>query len=110
MSLYLRAYRSSAEHDKHVKIAEMCRANDVSLPRETAAYFGDDSEGVSANLSQDEVDELLQVGEVYVYDGDDVVRGNMPAALLDVEMQLGFEIDVASIPKGATRLRVFWSF
>jgi hypothetical protein len=110
MSLSLIAYRSSAEHDKHVRIVEFCRANGVSLPRETAAYFGDASEGIDPNNLNIEIDDLLRCGEVLLDDGDDRPRGTIQSARIDEEMSVGFELAVSAIPKGATRLRVCWRY
>lgn len=110
MSLSLIAYRSSAEHDKHVRIVEFCRANEVSLPRETAAYFGDDSDGVDLRNLDIDVDDLLRAGEVLLDDGDDTPCGTIQAARVDEEMTVGFELAVSAIPEGATRLRVCWRY
>ena len=109
MTLYLTAYRSSAEHEKHLKIVEMCRQCSVSLPRETAAYFGDDSDGVDPRELED-TDERLRVAFVQLSDGEDRPRGTLEATAINEEMIVGFEIAVDDLPKDAKRLRIVWHY
>ena len=86
---------SKTEHDSHVKVLQFCREQKVSLPVETAAYFGDESEGIDPNcISDNEVEELLETDIKCCVTKD-----------TSVEMQERWEIDVSKIPRGVTRIR-----
>lgn len=62
MFTHVRGYKSSEEHEKHMRVLKFCREERVTLPRETAAYLGNDSEGISADSwTDDELDEKLEI-------------------------------------------------
>jgi len=93
MSTYVQAFKSSAEHDKHVKILKFCRKQKVSLPKETAAYFGNDSEGIDPDdIYDEEIEELLRV--------DIEVREFSPHESADA-----YEINVKDLPPEVERIR-----
>jgi hypothetical protein len=99
MSTHITAYKDPSEHDKHVKVLEVCREAGVSVPRETAAYFGDDSEGISPEAwSHYEIEERLEtsLGSAVSEWGDDY--------------RSGYEIDVDALPKDVKKIRFYNSY
>lgn len=93
--LEVKGFRSSAEHDKHIEILEFCRQKGVSLPRETAAYFGDGSEDIDPrNIEPETIEDLLKV--------------DIGAAVSDYderEMVEGYVLDVRRLPPDVTTVR-----
>lgn len=99
MSTHIVGFKDRTEHDKHLRVLEVCREAGVSVPRETAAYLGDDSEGISPDAwSEYEIEERLQTGL-----GACVSNFNR-------EMEEGFEIDVDSIPSDVKVIRIYNSY
>lgn len=95
MNTRIQAFKSSDEHDKHVRVLEFCRVEGVTVPIETAAYFGDDTEGTDPNEYYDiEIEEMLKVDL-----GACLTRDN------SVEMENRWEIDVSKIPPGVAIIR-----
>lgn len=77
----------------------MCREAGVSLPVETAAYFGNDSDGVSPDAWDDyEIEERLQTSL-----GACVREYN-------AEMMQGYEIVVDKIPDDVKVIRIYNSY
>lgn len=88
MSSHVVGLRDRAEHDKHLKVRDVCREANVSLPRETAEYFGEAGDGFKAeDFSEEEIEARLEVPldcctEKYCAeyrDGFDVVVDNIPS-------------------------------
>jgi hypothetical protein len=99
MSTHIVAFKDRKEHDKHLRIRQMCIEEGVSLPRETAAYFGDDSEGIDPNAwNEYELEERLETSL-----GGCVSKWGR-------EMEDGFEIDVDYIPKDVKKIRFYNSY
>lgn len=99
MSTHIVGFRNRVDHDKHLAVRDVCRDAGVSLPRETAAYFGDDSEGVDADAWGDsEIEERLQTS-----------LGPCATKWFG-EMKDGFEIDVDLIPKDVKTIRIYNSY
>jgi len=93
MSTHIQAFipDTDAEFQKHKKILLMCSENDVSLPKETAEYFGSDS-----------ADEYLLDEKLEIELKEDVHYKNW----FDESSQ-GFEVDLTKLPKGVTKLRFY---
>ena len=82
------------EFQKHKKILLMCKEAEVSLPKETAEYFGDDSPE-EYNLDEKLEINLIEGTHYEEWEGD---------------MQQGFEVDLSKLPKGVTKLRFYNSW
>jgi hypothetical protein len=107
-TVYVEAYRTSEEHKKHVEVLAFCRERGVSLPRETAAYFGDDADGIDPEaFSVEDVEERLRLGSVRIGDGDVRPFGNISAAPVDREMCVGVEISLQNLPPDTKWLRCY---
>jgi len=99
MSTHIVGFKDRTEHDKHLRVLEVCKDAGVSVPRETAAYLGDDSEGVDPNAWDEyEIEEALQTSL-----GACVREFNR-------EMEQGYEIVVDSIPDDVKVIRVYNSY
>ncbi len=96
MSTHIEAFMPDTDADfiKHKNVLLACREAGVSLPKETAGYFGSD------DTSNETLDERLivplQLSLDYVnYSEDD---------------RHGFEVDLTRLPKGVTKLRFYNSW
>lgn len=96
MSTHIEAFTPDTDLDfqKHKKILLMCMENEVSLPKETAKYFGDDTpyhhlldEKLAINLKE----------SVHYTEWSD-------------ETRQGFEVDLTKLPKGVTKIRFYNSW
>lgn len=82
------------EYLKHKEILEVCAKNEVTLPKETAEYFGE--EYPQRYLLDEKLAVILNEGihyTKYSADGSD-----------------GFEVDLTKLPKGVTKLRFYNSW
>lgn len=96
MSTHIQAFipDTDAEFKKHKKILLMCLENEVSLPKETAEYFGSDS------------------ADLYLLDGKlsiELVK-NIHYIEYREDMIDGFEVDLSKLPSGVSKLRFFNSY
>lgn len=93
MSTHIIAYipDTDPEYQMHKEVLQVCAKNEVSLPIETAAYFGDSSPQLYL------LDEKLEV---------DLVKGIHFKEWSDESSQ-GFEVDLTQLPKGVTKLRFY---
>jgi len=85
---------SDKEYQKHKKILLMCLENDVSLPKETAQYFG--SEDAYESLLDEKLEIELEEDVHYTKWCD--------------EYRSGFEVDLSKLPKGVNKLRFYNSW
>lgn len=96
MSTHISGFVSDTnpEYQKHKKVLLFCEEQGVSLPKETAEYFGSDS----ADLYL--LDEKLSIELVknihYVEYREDMVEG--------------FEVDLSKLPSGVSKLRFYNSY
>jgi hypothetical protein len=93
MSRHIQAFipETDEEFKKHKKILLMCLEHKVSLPKETAEYFG------SNDAEEYLLDEKLQIElekDVHYKEWSD-------------ESCEGFEVDLSKLPKEVTILRFF---
>lgn len=96
MSTHIQAFipDQDAEYKRHKIVLLVCSDAKVSLPEETAQYFG--SKVADKALLEEKLQIMLTKGEHYVdYDED---------------MCQGFEVDLTKLPKGVTKLRFFNSY
>lgn len=93
MSTHIQAFipDTDAEFKKHKKILLMCLENEVSLPKETAEYFG--SEDANEYLLDEKLEIELEEDVHYKNWSDEYCSG--------------FEVDLLKLPKGVTKLRFF---
>jgi hypothetical protein len=95
----IKAFMSCDEHERHVRIMKMCKEEKVSLPRETATYFGDDSDDINPNCIEESIiEEKLEV---------DISRAVFE---YKEEMIDGFEVLMKHIPKHVVRIRFYVSY
>ena len=82
----VQGYRSADEiYQKHERVLQVCKENGVSLPAETAEYFG-----VSPNNVN--FDPILGL------------KTEVPYKTVDVNQSTGVEIMVFDIPEGVTKI------
>jgi len=93
MSTHIEAFipDTDSEYIKHKEILEVCAKNEVTLPKETAEYFGDDFP--QRYLLDEKLSVALKEGEHYNNWSD--------------ESSEGFELDLTKLPKGVTKLRFY---
>lgn len=107
MSTHVCGLKDNAEHEKHVTVWEFCMQQKVSLPKETAEYFGWESheaEGIDPKQMNDgEIEEMLEVSE------RDLISHGCLKEWGD-DSRTGFELDVSKIPKDVTRIGFFNSY
>lgn len=93
LSTHLSAYipDTDPEFQKHKKVLLACREADVSLPVETAAYFGEDSP------------------ELYLLDQKLKLELIKDEHYKEIEKHShnGFEIYIDKLPKAVTRIKVY---
>jgi hypothetical protein len=77
------------EFQKHKKILLLCIESDVSLPKETAGYFGSDEPYFSL------IDERLSVS----------LKDGVHYREYQNDSCSGYEVDLKSLPEGVTKLR-----
>ena len=80
---------TDVDYQKHKKILLACMEADVSLPKETAIYFGEDYP--TNYLLEQKLSVKLKQG-VHYKDWSN-------------ETSEGFEVDLLELPKGVTKLR-----
>ena len=88
MSTSVKGFRSpeDSEHQKHVKVLQFCKDMGVSLPEETAEYFGDD----------------IRIDRI---DPDDLLVVEIPFHKVDVDDGYNYEVILSEIPKGINKIR-----
>ena len=88
MSTYVKGYRSpdDAEHQKHLKVLQVCREVGVSLPEETSDYF----DGIKPEYI--DPDSTLEV--------DILVHNVHPDS-----DTVGYEVILSEIPQGVHKIR-----
>lgn len=93
MSTHIKAFipDTDADFQKHKKILIFCIENEVSLPKETSAYFG--SEDAGEYMLDEKLSVDLKEGQHYRYWSD--------------ESSQGFEVDLPKLPKGVYKLRFY---
>ena len=98
MSTHIRAFMpdTDPEFNKHKKLALACDDANVSLPKETAEYFGCDVDDFYSDL----IEEKLEI---------DLIKDEHFVIYTDI-MSEGYEVDLTRIPKGVTKLRFYNSY
>lgn len=96
MSTHIRAFTpdNDPDYQKHKKILLFCMESEVSLPPETAAYFG--SNKPNHYLLDQRIEMDLKEDVHYTPWSDDSCQG--------------FEVDLTKLPKGVTKLRFYNSW
>lgn len=94
MSTHIKAFipDTDPEYQKHKFIVEACLDADVSLPKETSAYFGGYGRP-GTHMLEEKLEIELKEGEHYVDWSD--------------ESSQGFEVDLTKLPPGVTKLRFY---
>jgi len=92
MSSHLKAFipDNDPTYQKHLRILTMCKKENVSLPKETADYFG----------TCDEPEEKLQF----------ILKRDDHYTKWQDEMREGFEVDLTKLPKEVTKIRFYNSY
>lgn len=93
MSTHIQGFIPDTDTDfkKHKKILLFCMEENVSLPKETAEYFGSDD--AEEYLIEEKLEIKLEEGVHYKEWMEDSSKG--------------FEVDLTRLPKGVTKLRFF---
>lgn len=96
MSTHIKAFipDTDSEYQRHKKVLVACVECDVSLPKETAEYFGNDI----GNLSL--LDDKLEF---------DIKNSNCLSEWSDYNSG-GYEIDITKLPLGVTKIRFYNSW
>jgi hypothetical protein len=91
MSTHIRAFIPDTDKDyqRHKNVLWVCKSNKVSLPKETADYFG--STSPEENLLEEKLEIELEEETHYS-------KYNAPEAE-------GIEIELDKLPKGVTKIR-----
>lgn len=95
MSTHIKAFipDTDPEYQKHKKVLDVCREQDVYLPKQTAQYFGSE---VPYGGMQEEKLEAELIENVHYTNYSDLKEGNQ-----------GFEVDLTKLPHGVTKLRFY---
>lgn len=96
MSKYIKAFIPDTDetYQKQKKVLLACMEAGVELPKETAKYFG--SEFPEMELLEEKLSVKLKYGTHYTEFSQDMTEG--------------YEVDLASLPKGVTKLKFCISF
>ena len=96
MSTHIEAFIPDTDPDyqRHKKVLLACADADVSLPKETADYFGE--EGPEEYLLDEKLEQELKEGVHY--------------SKWHKNSSAGFEVDLTKLPKGVTKLRFYNSW
>lgn len=96
MSTHITAFipDSDPTYQKHLAVFKACQNADVSLPKETADYFG--SNEPYYGLEEEKLEFKLEKGIHYKE--------------WSAEMCQGFEIDINKIPKEVSKIRFYNSY
>ena len=91
MSTHIKAFIPDTDetYKKHSKVLIACNEADIELPKATADYFGSEYADLELLDSKLEVD--LKLGKHYTE--------------YNAEMTEGFEVELADLPKGVTKIR-----
>jgi hypothetical protein len=85
---------TDAEFQRHKKVLLVCAEANVTLPPETAKYFG--SKYSDESLLDEKLNVMLEDGVHYTQYRDSGCSG--------------FEVDLTRLPKGVTKLRFYNSY
>jgi hypothetical protein len=98
MSTHIKAFipDTDPEYQKHKKVAQTCIEAGVSLPEETAKYFNCTPNTYWDGIIEQKLETRLKLGEHYTEYRADMCEG--------------FEIDLAKLPEGVTRIRFYNSY
>ena len=77
-------------YKKHLAVLKACHYANVSLPKETAEYFGDDSP------------------ELYL--AEEKLEVEIPVSKWEDPSSSGFELNVSDIPEGVVKIRFYNSW
>jgi hypothetical protein len=93
MSTDIKGFIPDTDKDylRHKRVLLACKENQVSLPKETAAYFN--ANMPDPYLLEEKLEVELQNGVHYKEWRED--------------MQQGFEVDLTKLPQGVTKLRFY---
>lgn len=93
MSTHIEAFipDTDSEFLRHRKVVKVCLEADVSLPKETADYFGYSRPG--SHMLEEKLQIELRIGEHYQEWSDD--------------SSSGFEVDLTKLPEGVSKLRFY---
>lgn len=93
MSTHIQAFipDTDLEFQKHKKILLMCIENAVSLPKETAEYFGNEY------ADEESLDTKLEIE----------LKEDIHYKDFSEEGRQGFEVDLSKLPTGVTKLRFY---
>jgi hypothetical protein len=93
MSTHIQAFTpdTDAEYQKHKKVFLVCLEADISLPKETAEYFG------TENPEEWALDEKLSVD----------LEEDVHYKEWSEDSSQGFELDLTKVPKGVTKIRFY---
>lgn len=96
MSTHIQAFipDTDPEYQKHKKVLLVCQDASVSLPEETAKYFG--TKYADDCVLEEKLEINLKQGTHYKHWNDD--------------SRSGFEIDIDKLPKGVTKVRFYNSW
>jgi hypothetical protein len=96
MSTHITAFipDTDPEYQRHKKVLLACKEAKVSLPAETAKYFG---------IYQPDLCLLEEKLQVKLIKGTHYEEYN-------AEMEQGFEVDLDKLPQGVTKIRFYNSF
>lgn len=97
MSTHIRAFipENDPEYLKHKKVLLVCLESEVSLPKETAIYFGNIYP--NKNMLDEKLEIDLEEGIHYKK-----YNGNYD--------EYGYEIDLTKLPDGVSKIRFYNSF
>jgi hypothetical protein len=87
LSISVKGFRSplDQEHQKHIKVLQFCKEMKVSLPEETAKYFGDDI-------------------RIECIDPDDLLEVEIPFYEVSTEYGRKYEVILGEIPDGVHKI------
>ena len=87
VSISVKGFRSplDLEHQKHIKVLQFCKEMEVSLPEETAEYFGDDI-------------------RIDCIDPDDLLVVEIPFHEVSNENSYKYEVILGEIPDGVHKI------
>lgn len=96
MSTHIMGFVSDQDPDfqRHKKVFDVCLEAGVSLPKETAAYFGDDHP----------YDELVDNKLKFDLEKD------VHYKVYREDMSEGFEVDISKLPAGVSKIRFYNSY
>lgn len=96
MSTYIEAFIPDTDpiYQRHKSVLLACTAANVSLPKETAEYFGED--WPETYLLDNKLEVQLEEGVHYEH--------------YQVDTSIGFTVDLTKLPQGVTKLKFYNSW